>query len=158
MTDFKHTDDVVPADPNDKIAYPDEYLSACLKGVFKVAVLGYHPEMESAVYAQKLRGMGYRVIPVNPHLVGEMHMEEVVPGRISDISTKVDMLQVFGTPDDAMFAAEGAVEGKDKIGIKVLWLEPGTWNVEAARKAEAAGIKVVMGLDAGEQAERLGTR
>lgn len=158
MMEFRHTDDVVPADPNDKIAYPDDYLRDVLKGVFKVATLGYHPDMESAAYTQRLKGMGYRVIPVNPHLAGEMHVEEVVPARISDISTKVDMLQVFGTPDDAMYAAEGAVEGKDKIGIKVLWLEPGTWNLEAARKAEAAGIRVVMGLDAAEQAERLNTR
>lgn len=158
MAEFRHTDDVIPADPNDKIAYPDDYLRTCLKEVFKVAVLGYHPDMESAQYALRLRSMGYRVIPVNPRLAGEIHLEEVVPARISDIPTKVDMLQVFGTPDDAMYAAEGAVEGKDKIGIRVLWLEPGTWNPDAARKAEAAGIHVVMGLDAAEQAERLNTR
>jgi predicted CoA-binding protein len=157
-TDFRHTDDVIPADPNDKIAYPDAYLREILESVFKVATLGYHPDLESAAYTERLKGLGYHVIPVNPALAGEMHVSEVVPARISDIPTKVDMLQVFGGPEDALFAAEGAAAAKEASGLKVLWLEPGTWNPEAARVAEAAGLKVVMGLDAAEQAERLGVR
>lgn len=156
--DFRHTDDVIPADPNDKIAYPDDYLRDVLKSVFKVATLGYHPDLESAQYTERLKAKGFHVVPVNPKLAGEMHVGEVVPARISDIPSKFDMLQVFGGPEDAMYAAEGAVEAKDKTGLKVLWLEPGTWNPDAARKAEAAGIRVVMGLDAAEQAERLGVR
>lgn len=156
MVEFRHDPSVVPEDPNDKIAYPEEYLREILHDVFKVAVLGFHPDYESAAYVQRLKECDYHVIPVNPNLAGEMHVNEVVPATIFDIPAKFDMLQVFGGPEDAMFAAQGVAEHREKLGVKVLWLEPGTWNPEAARLAESAGVRVVMGLDAAEVAERLG--
>lgn len=153
---FRHDDSVIPADPNDKIAYPDDYLRGCLSDVYKVATLGYHPDYESAAYAARLRDRGFHVIPVNATLAGQTHLGEVVPASVFDIPTKIDMLQVFGGPEDALFAAKGLAEHKDKLGVKVLWLEPGTWSPEAAKMAEAAGVRVVMGLDAAEVAERMG--
>lgn len=156
MVEFRHDPSVVPEDPNDKVQYPEEYLRDILSDVFKVAVLGYHPDYESATYVERLKARGFHIIPVNPTLAGETHVNEVVPPSIFEIPTKIDMIQVFGGPEDAMFAARGIAEHKDKIGVKVLWLEPGTWNPDAARLAESVGVRVVMGLDAAEVSEGLG--
>lgn len=154
MSEFRHTAEAVG--DSGPIPYPDDYLRACLKDTFKVAVIGYKPGQDSEQRALELRHEGYRVIPVNPDLAGEMHLGEVVPGRVADIPTTVDMVLVYGTPKDAEMAAEGARHAKDPFGLKVLWFAPGARNDEAARHAEDAGLRVVQDRDPAEEARRLG--
>lgn len=155
MTTFHHTRDSLPEDPDVPIPYPDDYLREVLKDVHKVAVVGFKPGGESHERSEALKGMGYRVIPVNPDIAGELYVGEVVPARLADIPSQIDMVVVFGTPKDAEIAAEGASQAKDPFGLKVLWLGKGARNVEAARKAEEAGLRVVMDRDAAEEAARL---
>lgn len=154
MTDFRHTTEAVG--DGGRIPYPDDYVRDCLKDTSKVAVIGYKLGQESEQRALELRHEGYRVIPVNPDLAGEMHLGEVVPGRIADIPTTVDMVVVYGTAKDAEMAAEGARLAKDPFGLKVLWFAPGARNDDAARRAEDAGLRVVQDRDPAEEARRLG--
>lgn len=152
--EFRHSPDAVGS--GGPIPYPDDYLRACLSDTFKVAVIGYRPGTPSAERMLTLRKEGFRVVPVNPALAGEIHLGEVVPGRITDIPTTVDMVVVYGTPKDAELAAEGARHAKEPFDLKVLWFAPGARNDEAARHAEAAGLRVVQDRDPAEEARRLG--
>jgi len=81
---------------------------------------------------------GYTVIPVNPRY-------DVVLGQrcyksLRDIPVKVDIVDCFRKTEDIMPIAEDAIA----IGAKVLWQQLGVRNVEAAERAEAAGLEAVM--------------
>lgn len=81
---------------------------------------------------------GYTVIPVNPRY-------DVVLGQrcyksLRDIPAKVDIVDCFRKTEDIMPIAEDAIA----IGAKVLWQQLGVRNVEAAKRAEAAGLEAVM--------------
>lgn len=85
-----------------------------------------------------LKEQGYRVIPVNP-TAAEILGEKAYPS-LSDIPGKVDVVQVFRKPEDVPPVVDEAI----KIGAKVVWMQEGIVNKEAAKKAEDAGLQVVM--------------
>lgn len=154
MAEFRHTPEAVGS--GGSIPYPDDYLRGCLRDAFKVAVIGFKPGEASERGSLELRHEGYRVIPVNPGLAGELHLGEVVPGRIADIPTTLDMVLVYGTAKDAELAAEGARHAREPFGLKVLWFGPGARNDEAARAAEEVGLRVVQDREPAKEARRLG--
>jgi predicted CoA-binding protein len=100
--------------------------------------LSSNPEKESYGVALYLKEQGYRVIPVNPTAT-EILGEKVYP-NLSAIPEKVDVVQVFRKPEDVPPVVEEAI----KIGAKVVWMQEGIVNYEAAQKAEEAGLQVVM--------------
>ncbi len=115
-----------------------------LKDIFKacktIAVVGCSPRPERAgnYVARFLQKQGYRVIPVNPahdELIGE----RCYPS-LRDIPEKVDMVDCFRRPEDMLPIVEDAIA----IGAQVIWMQLGVINQEAAARAEAAGLKVVM--------------
>lgn len=154
MQEFHHTEDKMPAS-GEAIPYPDDYLRAVLKSVDNVAVVGFHADTDSHRASEELAMQGFRVIPVSEAHVGEVHVGEVVPARIADIPSRIDMVVVFGTPKDAEIAAAGAARAKKPFGLKALWFGPGARNDEAARHAEAAGLLVVEDRDPATEAKRL---
>ncbi|MGC2855433.1 CoA-binding protein [Novispirillum sp. DQ9] len=153
MAEFRHTPEAVG--DGGPIPYPDDYLRGCLHDTFKVAVIGFKVGEASERAALDLRHEGFRVIPVNPDLAGELHLGEVVPGRVADIPTTIDMILVYGTAKDAEMAAEGARHAKGPFDLKVLWFAPGARNDDAARAAEAAGLRVVQEREPADEARRL---
>ena len=100
--------------------------------------LSSNPQKESYGVALYLKEQGYRIIPVNPTAT-EILGEKVYP-NLSDIPDKVDVVQVFLKPEDVPPVVEEAI----KIGAKVIWMQEGIVNYEAAQKAEEAGLQVVM--------------
>ena len=95
-------------------------------------------EKESYWIVSYLKEQGYRIIPVNPkatEILGEK-----VYASLSDIPDKVDVVQVFRKPEDVPPVVDEAI----KIGAKVVWMQEGIVNEEAAQKARAAGLLVVM--------------
>ena len=96
------------------------------------------PEKESYEVVAYLKNQGYRIIPVNPTAT-EILGEKTYPS-LSDIPDKVDVVQVFRKPEDVPPVVEEAI----KIGAKVVWMQEGIVNEDAAQKAREAGLQVVM--------------
>jgi predicted CoA-binding protein len=107
-----------------------------------IAIVGCsnNPWRPSRGNAEYLQDAGYRIIPVNPNLVGETILGEPVMASLDDIAEPVDIVNVFRRPEFTPEVAEAAV----RIGAKVLWLQLGIENGEAARIAQAGGLIVVM--------------
>src|SRR5581483_3034105 len=87
-----------------------------------------------------LQGKGYRVIPVNPANAGQILLGEKVYASLTDIEERVDMVDVFRPASEAPAIVDQAIA----IGAPVVWLQLGLRNDEAAAKAEAAGIEMIM--------------
>jgi predicted CoA-binding protein len=87
-----------------------------------------------------LQEWGYRVLPVNPQITGEHVHGEYVWRELSQIGEPIDMVDIFRRPN----AAGEAVDEAIAAGAKSVWLQIGVINHDAAARAEAAGLKVVM--------------
>ena len=98
------------------------------------------PDRPSHRVMRFLQDHGYRVIPVNPQITGERIHGEFVWRDLSQIGEPIDIVDIFRRPT----AAGEAVDDAIAIGAKAVWLQIGVINEEAARRAEAAGLKVVM--------------
>jgi uncharacterized protein len=118
----------------------DQELKQLLTEAKTIAVVGAssNPDKASHGIMQKLQKAGYRVIPVNPReteVLGEKSY-----ASLTDIHEPIDIVDVFRRPEDTPSIADEAI----KIGAKVLWLQTEIVNEEAAARATAAGLRVVM--------------
>jgi predicted CoA-binding protein len=134
------SDAAAPAVDHD--AYPDAYLRSILREVRTIAMVGASPDWNRPSYfAMKyLQAKGYRVIPVNPRAAGQTILGEKTYASLAEIPDEVDMVDIFRNS-----AAAGAVVDEAiPLRPKVIWMQLGVRNDDAARRAEAAGIRVVM--------------
>jgi predicted CoA-binding protein len=122
--------------------YPDSYIREVLRGTKTIAMVGASTNWtRPSFFAMKyLQAKGYRVIPVNPAAAGQDLLGETVRATLKDVPEKIDMVDVFRASEHVGPIADDAIA----VGAKYLWLQLGVINEDAARKAEAAGIKVVM--------------
>ena len=106
-----------------------------------VAVVGLSdsPYRTSHAIASAMQRAGYRIFPVNPNLTGPVLGEEPY-ATVEEIPEPIDIVDVFRRSEKVPPVAEGAVAA----GAKVLWLQSGVINAEAARYAEEHGLTVVM--------------
>jgi uncharacterized protein len=107
----------------------------------RVAVVGLSdsPYRTSHRIAEALQGFGFKIFPVNPNLRGPVLGEEPYES-VQDIPTAVDIVDVFRRSGKVMPVAEDAVGA----GAKILWMQSGVINEEAAAYAEEHGLTVVM--------------
>jgi predicted CoA-binding protein len=91
-----------------------------------------------------LLGKGYRVLPINPTSAGQSILGQPVKATLAELSAPVDIVDIFRGSAAALEVTREAIALKDKLGIKVLWMQLGVRNAAAAAEAEAAGLKVVM--------------
>jgi predicted CoA-binding protein len=119
---------------------PDSELKRLLTEATTIAMVGASSNPEKASYGimQKLQKAGYRVIPVNPRET-EILGERSYPSLI-DVPERIDIVDVFRRPEDAPSIADDAVT----IGAKALWLQEGIVSEDAAARAQAGGLIVVM--------------
>jgi uncharacterized protein len=125
------------------MTYPDETLRRILRSVKTIAVVGVsaNPVRPSYFVARYLGLRGFRVIPVNPGHAGERLFGEVVRARLSDIDVPVDMVDIFRRSDQVGPIVDEALETFPRL--KVIWMQIGVENAEAAARAEARGVEVI---------------
>jgi predicted CoA-binding protein len=130
---------------------PDAQLKQLLDDAHTIAMVGASssPEKASHRIMQEMQQAGYRVIPVNPHET-EVLGERSYPS-LTDVPEHVDIVDVFRHAEDTPPIADEAV----KIGAKALWLQAGIVNEEAAARAAAGGLAVVMDVCVGATRRRL---
>lgn len=124
--------------------YSDSYIRGILNTVKTIAMVGISPkENRPSYFAFKyLLERGYRMIPVNPGQEGKEILGQKVYARLSDIPEPIDMVDIFRASPHALPVVEEAMSLERKP--QVIWMQLGVRNDEAAAKAEAAGMKVVM--------------
>jgi predicted CoA-binding protein len=86
-----------------------------------------------------LQAHGYRIVPVNPALAGQQLLGETVVASVADAGP-VDMVEIFRNSDAAGAITDDAIAA----GAKAVWMQLGVVNPEAAARATAAGLTVVM--------------
>ncbi len=118
----------------------DPELKALLTSASIIAMVGASSNSEKASHGimQKLQRAGYRVVPVNPRET-EVLGERSYPSLL-DVPERIDIVDVFRRPEDTPAIADDAV----RIGAKALWLQTGIANEDAAARARAGGLMVVM--------------
>jgi predicted CoA-binding protein len=119
-----------------------EDIARLLKETRTIALVGAsdRPDRPSYNVMRVLQDWGYRVLPVNPQITGEHVHGEYVWRELSQIGEPIDMVDIFRRP----IAAGEAVDEAIAAGAKAVWLQIGVINHEAAARAEAAGLQVVM--------------
>jgi predicted CoA-binding protein len=120
----------------------DQSIAGILGRVKTIALVGAsaRPERPSYGVMQFLQQRGFRVIPVNPGLAGQNLLGETVRGRLSEISEKIDMVDIFRASDKVGLVVDEAIA----VGAGVVWMQLGVVNEAAAAAARAAGLAVVM--------------
>ena len=120
----------------------DAEIHDLLAGTRTIAMIGAsdRPDRPSFGVMKFLQDWGYRVIPVNPQITGEHVHGEYVWRALSQIGEPIDLVDIFRRPQ----AAGEAVDEAIAAGAKAVWMQIGVVNHEAAARAEAAGLKVVM--------------
>ena len=111
-----------------------------LKNSKTIAVVGLSPKPHrpSHQVASYLMEAGYTIIPVNPGQ--DAILGQTCYPSLRDIPSPVDMVDIFRRPEAILPIVEDAID----IGVKFIWMQEGIINMEAAAKAEAAGLTVVM--------------
>ena len=124
--------------------YADPYIRGILNTVKTIAMVGISPkENRPSYFAFKyLLERGYRMVPVNPGQAGKDILEQKVYASLAEIPQPVDMVDIFRASQHVMPVVDEALALSPKP--QVIWMQLGIRNDEAAAKAEAAGIKVVM--------------
>lgn len=126
--------------------YDDHWLYQILKESRTIAMVGASAKWNRpSNFAMKyLQGKGYRVIPVNPGLVGQEILGETVYASLTDIPVPFQMVDIFRNSEAAGAVCDEAISLKEQKNIETIWMQLGVINLEAAKRAQEAGFKVVM--------------
>ena len=128
------------------LVYPDAFIRRVLDQTSTIAMVGASANwVRPSNFAMKyLQQKGYRVVPVNPGNAGnEIHGETCYAGLV-DVPAPFEMVDIFRRPEDASGIVDEAISLKDDKGIRVIWMQIGVIDEDAAAGAEAAGLKVIM--------------
>jgi predicted CoA-binding protein len=120
----------------------DEDIAELLRNARTIAMVGAsdRPARASHGVMGFLQDHGYRVLPVNPQITGEHVHGEFVWRELAQIGAPIDIVDIFRRSD----AAGEAVDQAIAVGAKAVWLQLGVIDEDAAARAEAAGLKIVM--------------
>lgn len=105
-----------------------------------IATVGFSddPEKPSHRVPAYLQSQGYRVIPVNPRL--EAGLGEKAYASLAEVPEEIDVVQIFRRSDQVGPVVDEAIA----VGAKAVWMQIGIADEEAAARARAAGLDVVM--------------
>lgn len=126
----------------DHDSYPDAYIRDILVRHRVIAMVGASPKEQRPSYfvLKYLLAKNFEVIPVNPGHAGKTILGQPAFGSLSDIGRPVEIVDIFRSSEAALPITQEAI----RVGAKVVWMQLGVRNDEAAALAEQAGLKVVM--------------
>jgi uncharacterized protein len=127
--------------PREAMSRPDD-LASLLRRARTIAVVGassdpWRPSFGVSAY---LRRVGYRILPVNPTLLGTTLHDEPFRASLQDIGEPVDLVNVFRRPEFVPEVVEDAIA----IKAPAIWLQLGIRHPGAVTRAQEAGMTVVM--------------
>lgn len=146
----------MPLDDRGFVTLPDAFSNApeltdaeiadVLKSMRTFAVVGAsdNPARPSFGVMEFLKAKGYEVIPVNPALAGQEVLGAHAAADLAAIVKPIDVVDIFRRSDAVLDVVRAAIQEKDRLGIKVIWMQLGVVNEEAATQARAAGLTVIM--------------
>lgn len=125
-------------------SYPDAVIREILKSVKRIALVGAsaNEARPSWIVTKYLLDRDYDVIPVNPGLAGQTLLGKTVYGSLKEIPGPVDMVEIFRNSEAAGPITDEAL-ALDPLP-KVIWMQLSVRNDEAAARAEAKGVTVIM--------------
>lgn len=117
-----------------------EAIKNILENYKTVAVVGVSPKEDRPSYqvASYLQSKGFRVIPIRP--LGNDVFGEKVYSSLLEVPFEIDVVDIFRKPEAVLEIVKEAIEKR----AKVVWMQEGVINNEAAELARKAGIRVVM--------------
>ncbi|MER8750643.1 CoA-binding protein [Mesorhizobium sp. M1050] len=125
-------------------SYDNTYIAGILNSVKTVAMVGASAnDVRPSYFVLKyLLAKGFSVFPINPGQAGKEILGRMTYARLADIPEPIDMVDIFRAPA----AVPGIIDEVLRLDPlpKVIWMQLGIRHDEAAARAEAAGIKVVM--------------
>ena len=124
--------------------YDDGYIRGILNTVKTIAMVGVSANTSRPSYFafKYLLERGYRMIPVNPVIVGQELLGRKVYAKLTEVPEPIDMVDIFRAPRYAVEIVEEALALTPRP--QVIWMQLGIRNEAAAKLAEANGLKVVM--------------
>ena len=127
-------------------SYPDSAIAEILREAKSFAMVGASANTRRPSYfvLKYLLAKGYKVFPINPGQAGGEILGRKVFAGLADLEEPVDVVDIFRNSEAALGIVRDVIALKDKLGVKVVWLQLGVRNDEAARLAEEAGLKVIM--------------
>ena len=125
-------------------SYSDELLRTVLRRTRVIAVVGVSPnEVRPSFFVARYLGLkGFKVIPVNPGHAGKTLLGETVRADLREIEEPVDMVDIFRRSEAVPPIVDEALEVFPHL--KTIWMQIGVENLEAAEKARARGVDVIM--------------
>ncbi len=126
--------------------YEDAYIAGVLSDVKSIALVGASANTSRPSYfvLKYMLAKGYAVVPINPGLAGQELLGQKVVASLADLDQPTDMVDIFRSSDAALEVTREALRLKDKLGIKVIWMQLTVFNQQAADEAEGAGLRVIM--------------
>ena len=132
----------------------DDTIRSLLTARLTWAVVGCSPSphRDSHRIADLLRRRGNRIVPVNPHAAGEEILGERCVASVTELGDGVDVVDIFRRADKAGAHVDEAIA----IGARAVWMQLGVIDEDAAERARAAGLDVIMDRCPAIEVRRLG--
>ena len=132
----------------------DDTIRSLLTTRLTWAVVGCSPSphRDSHRIADLLRRRGNRIVPVNPHAAGEEILGERCVETVTELGDGVDVVDIFRRADKAGAHVDEAIA----IGARAVWMQLGVIDEDAAERARAAGLEVIMDRCPAIEVRRLG--
>src|SRR5215472_13806544 len=127
-------------------SYPDALIKNILRSTRTIAMVGASGnDMRPSYFAMMyLLAKGYVIHPINPGMAGKQVLGQTVYASLKDVPASVDMVDIFRSADQAPAIVREAIEEKDRLGLKTIWMQLGIVSEAAEALARDAGFTVVM--------------